>query len=111
MAGYFILAERPVKSCVCPGCLNPIKAGGADAYMSLMWLLVPDYQVEEIQTNGGRSYEKISEKFLHRCLSRVRSSARWGRDSLCPAGAAFVSTMPAPSGFLDGAGCEKIVGS
>ncbi len=40
-----------------------------------------------------------------------RSSARWGRDSLCPAGAAFVSTMPAPSGFLDGAGCEKIVGS
>lgn len=41
----------------------------------------------------------------------LRSSARWGRDSLCPAGAAFVSTMPAPSGFLDGAGCEKIVGS
>lgn len=42
---------------------------------------------------------------------KMRSSARWGRDSLCPAGAAFVSTMPAPSGFLDGAGCEKIVGS
>lgn len=40
-----------------------------------------------------------------------RSSARWERDSLCPAGAALVSTMPAPSGFLDGAGCEKIVGS
>jgi len=40
-----------------------------------------------------------------------RSLARWGRDSLCPSGAAFVSTMPAPSGFLDGAGCEKIVGS
>ena len=30
-----------------------------------------------------------------------------GRDSLCPSGAAFVSTMPAPSGFPREAGCEK----
>jgi hypothetical protein len=31
-----------------------------------------------------------------------RSSARWGRDSLCPSGAAFVSTdSAAPSGFLE----------
>lgn len=44
-------------------------------------------------------------------IAAMRSSARRGRDSLCPSGAALVSTMPAPSGFLDGAGCEKIVGS
>lgn len=28
------------------------------------------------------------------------------RDSLCPSGAAFVSTMPAPSSFCGGACCE-----
>ena len=33
-------------------------------------------------------------------ISRTRSSARWGRDSLCPSGAAFVSTdSAAPSGL------------
>lgn len=31
------------------------------------------------------------------------------RDSLCPAGATLVSTMPAPSGFCREAGCENIL--
>ena len=31
-----------------------------------------------------------------------------GRDSLCPAGASFVSTMPAPLGFCEEAGCGKV---
>lgn len=61
----------------------------------------------ELTTEQGRVINEPSVKLC--CGIEVSKEFRpLGRDSLCPSGAAFVSTMPAPSGFPREAGCEKI---
>ena len=79
-------------------------SNGDPAHVSALWVIrTKCFQTVQLMVKCPRQKEVPLDAVNVQRLRSIRG--------VPPAGAAFVSTMPAPSGFLDGAGCEKIVGS
>lgn len=59
----FIFAEQPLISGKCPICQQSIKEtiDGADKPIRLSF----PYQIRTIENHGGRTFEKVSESYLH----------------------------------------------